>query len=111
MSKLRSFLRGEPRRECMEKKVLIIMVGVPRSGKSTFAAYTGAPIVSRDGIRKAMGCYPFVKDAEDAVTMMETYMVRSLFAAGHRSVVVDAFMLESLSAHAGSPRSGRGCSL
>jgi len=35
-------------------KILILTVGLPRSGKSTWAAKKGFPIVSPDAIRLAM---------------------------------------------------------
>jgi len=71
-------------------KWLIIMVGLPRSGKSTLAKYLNCPVVSRDAIRKTMGWYPFREDKELQVSIYEELMVRSLFNAGHRVVVLDA---------------------
>lgn len=71
-------------------RILIIMVGLPRSGKSTLAKYTGCPIVSRDAIRMTLGCYPFDKEREEEVSEKERFMVDTLFNAGHTAVVLDA---------------------
>lgn len=75
-------------------KTLILTVGLPRSGKSTWAKATGLPMVNRDAIRLALHGQPFLLDAEDMVTAIETYMVKSLFNAGHKNVVVDATHLK-----------------
>lgn len=48
----------------MSENILVITVGLPRSGKSTWAKTLGAPIVSCDAIRQALGVYPFVPKAE-----------------------------------------------
>jgi hypothetical protein len=66
------------------------MMGLPRSGKSTWAKKTGFPIVNRDAIRLAVHGQPYIQVAESAVTMIEDYMVRALFNAGHDVVIVDA---------------------
>lgn len=71
-------------------KKLILTVGLPRSGKSTWAIRQGLPIVNRDAIRLALHGQEFISDSEDMVTAIETYMVKSLFLAGHDKVIVDA---------------------
>jgi len=77
----------------MEKK-LIVMVGLPRSGKSTWAraeaSHVGAAIVSPDAIRLALHGLRFAAEAEDHVWAIAKTMVRSLFLAGHDTVIVDA---------------------
>lgn len=70
--------------------VLILTVGLPRSGKSTWAMQQGVPVVNPDAIRKSLGVYPFNPDTEDMVWTVARYMVKSLFAAGHKVVVLDA---------------------
>lgn len=70
-------------------KELILTVGLPRSGKSTWAMGTGRPVVSCDAIRQALGVYPFVPAAEPMVWNMAKYMVRALFNAGHDIVILD----------------------
>jgi predicted kinase len=69
---------------------LILTVGLPRSGKSTWARSTGFPIVNPDAIRFALHGQPFVKEAEGMVWTIAKYMVRSLFLAGHTTVILDA---------------------
>ena len=75
-------------------KNLILTVGLPRSGKSTWALKQGHPIVNRDAIRLALHGQAFIGQAEDMVTAIETYMVKSLFEAGHDNVIVDATHLK-----------------
>jgi predicted kinase len=71
-------------------KTLILTIGLPRSGKSTWAKKTGFPIVNRDAIRLALHGQPFILEAEPMVTAIEDYMVKSLFLAGNKVVIVDA---------------------
>lgn len=71
-------------------KVLKMMVGLPRSGKSTVAAYMGCPTVNPDAIRLALHGQAFVPDAEAMVWVMTEYMIRALFLAGHDTVILDA---------------------
>ena len=75
-------------------KTLLFTVGLPRSGKSTWAKSTGLPIVNRDSIRLALHGQPFLKESEDMVTAMEKYMVKSLFLAGHDTIIIDATNLK-----------------
>lgn len=71
-------------------KVLIVMVGLPRSGKSTWAMERPYPIVNPDSIRLALHGQPFYGPAEPLVWAHARLMVRSLFLAGHQRVVLDA---------------------
>jgi predicted kinase len=71
-------------------KRLIITVGLPRSGKSTWAIKSGHPIVNRNAIRLALHGEPYIQKAKAMVTAIEEYMVESLFIAGNNTVVVDA---------------------
>jgi len=68
---------------------LIMTIGLPRSGKSTWAKEQGIPIVSCDAIRQSMGVYPFVPAAEPIVWTTARYMVKALFFAGHTKVILD----------------------
>lgn len=78
----------------MSENILIVMVGLPRSGKSTWAVQQGLPIVSADAIRSAlyndMGeGESFLKSAEPMVWVICTLMVNALFKAGNTRVIVD----------------------
>lgn len=75
-------------------KKLILTIGLPRSGKSTWAKTTGYPIVNRDAIRIALHGLPYIQNAEPMVTAIENYMVESLFIASHETVIVDATHLK-----------------
>jgi len=78
----------------MNYNKLILVSGLPRSGKTTWALKQGHPVVSRDGIREALHGKPYIQRAEDMITAIETYMVRALFAAGHKTVIVDSTHLK-----------------
>lgn len=75
------------------KPELIAMMGLPRSGKSTIVKYLmhelGCPVVRRDAIRLALHGERFVSEAEPMVKAMSLYMIRSLFLAGHQTVICD----------------------
>jgi predicted kinase len=74
---------------------LILTVGLPRSGKSTWALSTGFPIVCPDAIRLALHGQRFIPEAEPMVWATAQYMVRALFLAGHARVVFDATNLRA----------------
>ena len=69
---------------------LILTVGLPRSGKSTWAKEQGYPIVSPDAIRLALHGSAFVASAEPVVWATAKLMVAALFGAGHMTVILDA---------------------
>ncbi len=69
---------------------LIMTVGLPRSGKSTWAMAQGVPVVNPDAIRLACHGQRFVEQAEPLVWYLAERMVDSLFLAGHRVVILDA---------------------
>jgi len=71
-------------------KTLIVTVGLPRSGKSTWAKTTGFPVVNPDSIRMALYGQEFLVEAEDMIWTLSKYMVKSLFIAGHDTVILDA---------------------
>lgn len=75
-------------------KTLILTVGLPQSGKSTWAKDSGHPIINRDAIRKTIGGTIRYFKEENRVTEIEYTMVESLFNAGHKVVVVDATHLK-----------------
>lgn len=74
----------------MSDKTLIMMVGLPRSGKSTYAKNLGFPVVCPDQIRLALHGQRHCPPAEPMVWAIAKYMVRALFGAGHDEVVLDA---------------------
>jgi len=78
----------------MTNKTLIMTVGLPRSGKSTWSRKTIYPIVNPDSIRLALYNKPFIKECEPMVWTITRYMVKSLFLAGHEIVILDATNLK-----------------
>ena len=77
----------------MSKPVLIAMMGLPRSGKSTISRRLskdlGAPIVNRDSIRLALHGQRYQIEAEPMVKAMSLYMIKALFGVGHEVVICD----------------------
>ena len=69
---------------------LHVTVGLPRSGKSTWARTTGWPIVNPDSVRLAIHGQRFYGPAEPFVWAVTYAMVEALRLAGHRNIVVDA---------------------
>jgi|TARA_Y100000310_G_C20395191_1_gene674755 predicted kinase len=73
----------------MNPNTLILMRGLPYSGKTTWALRQGHPIVCPDAIRLALG-HRFRAENEPLVWGIAKTMVLSLFLAGHTTVIVDA---------------------
>ena len=71
-------------------KTLIMLMGLPRSGKSTWSKNQGWPIVNPDSIRLALHTKSFIQEAEPMVWCIAKYMVKALFYAGHNKVILDA---------------------
>lgn len=69
---------------------LTMTVGLPQSGKSTWARKQGCPIVNPDSIRLALHGQAFIPQAEKMVWAIAGYMVDALFLAGHEQVIIDA---------------------
>lgn len=69
---------------------LILTVGLPRSGKTTWARQQGLPIVNPDSIRLALHGQRFYGPAEPMVWATAHLMVDALFRAGHERVILDA---------------------
>lgn len=76
----------------MINKTLYLTVGLPRSGKSTWAMKNPmkAPVVNPDSIRLALHGEKYIQQAEGFVWAIAHKMVESLFIAGHNAVVLDA---------------------
>lgn len=76
--------------EVEQLPVLVLTVGFPYSGKSTWAREQGCPIVSPDAVRLAVHGQRYIQEAEPYVWMLARHMVQALFLAGHDRVIVDA---------------------
>ena len=74
----------------MNKKFVVLLVGLPRSGKSTWAKKQGLPIINPDSIRLALHGQRFIGLAEPFVWAICYLMIRALLLAGHEGVIVDA---------------------
>ena len=83
------------------ENILILTVGYPRSGKSTWSrAYSekyGVPVVNPDSIRLSLHGQDFLKQQEPLVWYVAKVMVESLFRAGHKKVILDATSLTMMS--------------
>lgn len=73
-------------------KTLICTMGLPRSGKSTWASKQNYPIVNPDSIRLAIHGQRYLPVAK-TIRAFAYNMVRSLFLAGHNTVIFDATFL------------------
>jgi glyoxylase I family protein len=71
-------------------KILLATVGLPRSGKTTWALSQAWPMVNPDSIRLAIHGERFIYQAEPFVWATARTMVRALFLAGHKVVILDA---------------------
>jgi tRNA uridine 5-carbamoylmethylation protein Kti12 len=74
-------------------KLLICMMGLPRSGKTTIVKELmkkhQAPVVRRDDIRLALHNQRYQSKAEPFVKAISDVMIRSLFLSGHDVVICD----------------------
>lgn len=70
-------------------KTLIMTVGLPQTGKSTWARTRHVPMVNGDSVRLALHGQPFIVEAEPMVSCVQQLMVRALFIAGHDVVILD----------------------
>ena len=69
---------------------LILTVGLPRCGKSTWAAAQGLPVVNPDAIRVELHGMAHDSAAESMVWHIARHRVEQLFTAGHPVVILDA---------------------
>jgi len=69
---------------------LILTVGLPRGGKSTWCKTKDYPIVNPDLIRLALHGRPFIADAEPMVWAIAKVMVKYFFLEGHDIVILDS---------------------
>lgn len=75
--------------------MLLATVGLPRSGKTTWARKQKWPIVCPDAIRIALHGQRYFYAAEPFVWAQAELMVRALFGAGHSIVILDATNLSA----------------
>ena len=75
-------------------KTIILTCGLPRSGKSTWSIEQSYPVVNRDSIRLALYNQPYIQEMESFVSNIEEVMVKSLFNAGHKIIIIDATHLK-----------------
>lgn len=71
-------------------KTLICTVGLPYSGKSTWAKTQGFPIVNPDSVRLAIHGERYIAQAERFVWATVYAMIEALFLAGHDTVILDS---------------------
>ena len=76
---------------------LILTVGYPRSGKSTWSMSQGHPVVNPDSIRLAVHGKPFLAKLEGVVWNTAFKMAKALLLAGHETVIVDATNIDVVS--------------
>lgn len=74
----------------MSERRLIITVGYPRCGKSTWCVDSGLPIVSSDAIRLALFGSLWSEAHEHLMLPLAKTMVHALFHAGHERVIWDS---------------------
>jgi predicted kinase len=79
----------DPDREGQVKKI-ILTVGLPRSGKSTWARQQGLPIINPDAFRLALHGEPFLAKAEPMVWTLVFTCAEALLLAGNSTIIVDA---------------------
>lgn len=70
--------------------ILVATVGLPRSGKTTWARSQSYPIVNPDSIRLELHGQAFRPETERHVWAIAHTMVGCLFRAGHKVVILDA---------------------
>lgn len=58
-------------------KEIELMVGLPRSGKSTYAMNQGVPVVNPDSVRLALHGQPYIAEAEGMVWAVVFLMAKA----------------------------------
>lgn len=69
---------------------IIMTVGLPRSGKSTWARSMGLPIVNPDSVRLAVHGQRYYAPAEPLVWATVGIMIEALRLAGCETIILDA---------------------
>ena len=71
-------------------KILHMMVGLPRSGKSTEARKLNYPIIEPDAIRRSVHGTAWRAESEPLIWGLASVMTQTLFLTGYNDVVLDA---------------------
>jgi len=77
------------RRRALHGKTLILTIGLPCSGKTSWALQQGCPVVNKDAIRLALHGRYFERLSEPFVAAITRTMIHALFHAGHDTVILD----------------------
>lgn len=75
------------------RKILIMPIGLARSGKSTWAKTQNYPVISVDAVRLALHGTRYDSEREDEVWRLMYLLVDALFIAGNDVVILDATSL------------------
>lgn len=75
---------------CCRNNTLYCTVGLPRSGKSTWARRMNYPVIDTDGIRLALTGKRWYGPIEHEVWALAKTMIRALFFGGNKIVILDA---------------------
>lgn len=73
----------------MSDKTLILMVGLPKAGKTTKALKSKHPIVGSDAIKQVVNRGVDIPENDRRIEIFTKTMVKTLFSAGHETVILD----------------------
>jgi predicted kinase len=82
-----AFSRGEP---LVARMRVVVLVGLPGSGKSTYVERLGATALSSDGIRKLLADDETIQTIHDRVFQSLRYLLRQRLALGRPVTYIDA---------------------
>ena len=68
---------------------IVMLVGLPRSGKTTWSKAQGLPIISKDAIRLALHGERYDAWVEPMVSGLTPLFVDAMFQAGHDTIILD----------------------
>jgi len=76
-------------REGSGSGTIILLIGLPRSGKSTWSVKQSLPIISKDAIRLALHGKPYDAWVEPLISGLTPLFVDVMFQAGHDTIILD----------------------